>query len=101
MFQRAIETVSDLFDISDAAQSDGLQYRPDRTATLRFDRGLTVLTGETGAGKSILDALGLALGSRADFRLIREGEDTAQVSAVFTRPPTTQPGAACRIRYSA
>ena len=52
--------------------------------TLSFDRGLTVLTGETGAGKSILlDALGLALGSRADFRLIREGEDTAQVSAVF------------------
>ena len=52
--------------------------------TLSFERGLTVLTGETGAGKSILlDALGLALGSRADFRLIREGEDTAQVSAVF------------------
>ncbi|MEC8551748.1 MAG: AAA family ATPase, partial [Pseudomonadota bacterium] len=59
--------------------------------TLSFDRGLTVLTGETGAGKSILlDALGLALGSRADFRLIREGEDTAQVSAVF-HPPADHP----------
>ena len=52
--------------------------------TLSFKGGLTVLTGETGAGKSILlDALGLALGSRADFRLIREGADAAHVSAVF------------------
>lgn len=52
--------------------------------TLSFDGGLTVLTGETGAGKSILlDSLGLALGSRADFRLIREGTDSAQVTAVF------------------
>ena len=41
---------------------------------LEFSSGLTVLTGETGAGKSILlDALGLALGSRADFSLVRHG----------------------------
>ena len=53
--------------------------------TLNFESGLTVLTGETGAGKSILlDALGLALGSRANFRLIREGSDSAQVAASFT-----------------
>ena len=53
--------------------------------TLNFESGLTVLTGETGAGKSILlDALGLALGGRADFRLIREGSDSAQVAASFT-----------------
>ncbi|ADE40568.1 DNA repair protein RecN [Candidatus Puniceispirillum marinum] len=52
--------------------------------TLQFDDGLTVLTGETGAGKSILlDALGLALGSRANFGLIRQGSTQAQVSASF------------------
>ncbi len=51
---------------------------------LDFDRGLCALTGETGAGKSILlDALGLALGSRADVRLLRPGSDQAKVTAVF------------------
>ena len=55
--------------------------------TLQLAPGLTVLTGETGAGKSILlDALGLALGSRADFGLIRQGHDQAHVSASFTLP---------------
>jgi DNA repair protein RecN (Recombination protein N) len=43
---------------------------------LEFERGLGVLTGETGAGKSILlDALGLALGMRADSGLVRSGSD--------------------------
>lgn len=47
-----------------------------------FDSGLGVLTGETGAGKSILlDALGLALGARADTALVRQGEEAASVSA--------------------
>jgi DNA repair protein RecN (Recombination protein N) len=46
--------------------------------------GLCVLTGETGAGKSILlDALGLALGVRAETRLIRHGKDQASISATF------------------
>ena len=51
---------------------------------LAFGRGLGVLTGETGAGKSILlDALGLVLGNRADSGLVRSGEDKASVSATF------------------
>lgn len=49
---------------------------------LEFDAGLNVLTGETGAGKSILlDSLGLALGARAESSLVRQGEDSASVSA--------------------
>lgn len=49
-----------------------------------LDSGLTVLTGETGAGKSvIIDALGIALGARASADLIRTGEDGARVEAVF------------------
>jgi DNA repair protein RecN (Recombination protein N) len=51
---------------------------------LEFPNGLCALTGETGAGKSILlDALGLSLGARADARLVRHGADQAVVSAGF------------------
>ncbi len=51
---------------------------------LEIDPGLSVLTGETGAGKSILlDALGLALGGRADAQLLRPGAKQASVSAEF------------------
>ena len=51
---------------------------------LELCAGLTVLTGETGAGKSILiDALGLALGERADNDMIRSGSERAEVSATF------------------
>lgn len=51
---------------------------------LDFHNGLTVLTGETGAGKSILlDALGLALGDRADAGKVRAGAERAEVSASF------------------
>jgi len=54
---------------------------------LEFERGLGVLTGETGAGKSILlDALGLALGARADAGLVRAGEESASVSAELELP---------------
>ena len=51
---------------------------------LTFGPGLGVLTGETGAGKSILlDALGLVLGNRADSMLVRAGEQQASVTATF------------------
>jgi hypothetical protein len=56
---------------------------------LELDAGFTVLTGETGAGKSILiDALQLALGNRADAALVREGAARAEVSAEFDSPPS-------------
>ncbi|WP_191085389.1 DNA repair protein RecN [Roseococcus microcysteis] len=55
---------------------------------LSFGPGLSVLTGETGAGKSILlDSLGLALGQRAEAGLVRAGQAQASVAAVFTPPP--------------
>ena len=55
---------------------------------LSFHSGLCVLTGETGSGKSILlDALGLALGMRAEARLVRHGADQASVTAVFDLGP--------------
>ena len=54
---------------------------------LEVEDGLTVLTGETGAGKSIiLDALGLALGGRGDAGLVRAGAKQAVATAVFTAP---------------
>ncbi len=54
---------------------------------LSLNAGLCVLTGETGAGKSILlDALGLALGGRGDSTLVRHGSDQASVTAEFDLP---------------
>src|ERR1044071_2900841 len=65
--------------IRDVVLIEGLDFE--------FGPGLGVLTGETGAGKSILlDALGLALGSRADSSLVRSGEDGAAVSAELELP---------------
>ena len=66
-----------------------------------FGSGLTVLTGETGAGKSILlDALSLALGGRGDSALVRHGAEQGDVTAVFDvaeRP--SRPAPPCRDRH--
>lgn len=57
---------------------------------LRFGTGLIVLSGETGAGKSVIvTALSLALGGRAEREFIRHGTDTAEVSAVFEDPSSS------------
>ena len=55
-----------------------------RHLDLEFKTGLTVITGETGAGKSIvIDALGLVLGDRADSGLVRIGAERANIGATF------------------
>ena len=62
------------------------------TLDLELEAGFTVLTGETGAGKSILiDALQLATGARADVGLIREGASRTDVSAEFDTPAALLP----------
>jgi len=54
---------------------------------VEFDAGLNVLTGETGAGKSMLmEAIGLLMGGRASAEMVRTGEDLAQVQAVVEGP---------------
>ncbi|MCL2022111.1 MAG: DNA repair protein RecN [Betaproteobacteria bacterium] len=58
---------------------------------LEFASGFTALTGETGAGKSILvDALALALGERADPGLVRSGRERAEIAAVFALTPSVE-----------
>lgn len=58
---------------------------------LGFETGMTTLTGETGAGKSILiDALSLTLGERADSSMVRPGSESASVSALFELEQTPQ-----------
>jgi len=57
-------------------------------AAIEFQSGMTVLTGETGAGKSILiDALSLVLGARSEAGMVRAGAERAEVSALFSLAP--------------
>ena len=68
------------FNVRDFAIVEGLD--------LELQAGMTVLTGETGAGKSILiDALGLTLGERASTKVVRDGADQAEVVAAFELAP--------------
>src|SRR5574341_817938 len=54
------------------------------TITMQFDQGMTILTGETGAGKSIIiDAMNLLLGSRAQTSFVRHGADKAEIEGLF------------------
>src|SRR6478736_4598120 len=63
-----------------------------RELELDLSDGFSVLTGETGAGKSILvDALQLALGSRAESSVVREGAARADITAEFDLPPSLAP----------
>ena len=65
------------------------------SADISFCPGFNALTGETGAGKSIvIDAMSAVLGGRASRELIRTGADKAFVSAVFSQVPSTLPGLA-------
>ena len=64
-------------------------------ADIEFGRGFNALTGETGAGKSIvIDALGAVLGQRTSRELIRTGAEKAFVSAAFGDVPAELPGLA-------
>src|SRR6185436_10208172 len=60
---------------------------------VEFEPGFNVLTGETGAGKSIVvEAVGLLLGARASSDMVRTGETQATIEAIFEEPgPGTKP----------
>src|SRR5260370_16978033 len=60
---------------------------------VRFHRGLNLLTGETGSGKSIVvDALALLLGGRAAAEMVRTGAERARVAGIFEADPKGLPG---------
>lgn len=66
-------------------------YAVVEQARIRFGRGLTVLTGETGSGKSIVvDSLALLLGARASAEMIRSGATKARVSGIFSVAPNPE-----------
>src|SRR5690606_5051754 len=61
------------------------QFAIVKSLDIEFKQGMTAITGETGAGKSIaIDALGLCLGERAEASMVRPGADKAEVTAIFS-----------------
>ena len=61
-----------------------INYTLVESLEIEFAQGTTAITGETGAGKSlVLDALGMALGDRADSDTIRHGKKRAEITATF------------------
>ncbi len=91
----AVMAVADRDATTDSGATPGRLLELTVTDLALIDRlrlelapGFNVFTGETGAGKSLLiDALGLATGSRADTTLVRHGADAARVTALFDRLP--------------
>ena len=81
-----------------------LQLRIENLATIRemdveFTAGFSILTGETGAGKSIMiDAILLVLGHRSDPGMIRTGEEHAVVEGIFSMPVNSDQGERFNIR---
>ncbi|MCI8388464.1 MAG: DNA repair protein RecN [Clostridiales bacterium] len=72
-----------------------------KSADIDFSDGFTVLTGETGAGKSIIiDSINLILGAKQSRDLIRSGEDSAQVSALFSELPESTASKLCELGIS-
>ena len=68
---------------------------------IQFQSGFTVLTGETGAGKSLLiDAIALLVGGRGSAEQIRSGEDEAHLKRRFTFPPRIRCSSTCGRRTS-
>ena len=64
---------------------------------LTFGPGLNILTGETGAGKSIIiDAVGLLLGDRASAEWVRAGAERAEIEAAFLLPPEVETSSVVR-----
>ena len=60
-----------------------------RQLEIELAKGMSVITGETGAGKSIaIDALGLCLGQRIETSMVREGQERAEICATFFIEPT-------------
>ena len=82
-----------------------LQLRIENLATIKeidveFNKGFSILTGETGAGKSIMiDAILLALGHRGDSAMIRSGQEQTVVEAIFSLTEDSEQSGHLNVRW--